>query len=83
MRHTDEFWRAVQQVRTMLPDGETPAAAATTPPRLRTVLDGVRAGLACPAMLRAGQVLFEDYTVVRTCVRLMLRMIRRVTAPHP
>jgi|SaaInlStandDraft_6_1057023.scaffolds.fasta_scaffold395435_1 hypothetical protein len=76
MTPTAEFRDKVRQVQLWLA-----AAPPTQDERFSCVLLAVRDSLASPAMLRAGQVLFEDYAAVRLCVRAMMKILRRKLCP--
>ena len=71
-----EFRNNVQQVQLWLA-----AAPPTQDERFSCVLLAVRESLASPVMLRAGQVLFEDYVAVRLFVRAMMKIMRRKLCP--
>ena len=80
--HTREFQNDVAYLRehvARLYDPTNPNA------RLSIIVDGITAGLNQPPILRAAQVVFEDFAPVRFCVRVMMKLvktyIRRTPAP--
>lgn len=79
MAHTQEFLDTVRCIRERL--ALDPAAgageAAAAADRFGVVLSGLREGLASPAMMRAAQIMFEDYLAVRVCVRGMMKLFVR------
>ena len=73
MNHTDEFWHKIERTKALL---------AAAPPlanndRFVSVTLAIQEFLASPVMLRAGQILFEDYATVRMCARAMLKILSR------
>ena len=72
-QHKDEYWRKVRRVRSLL---------ATSAPfdggeRFGCVALALQEALDSATLLRAGEILFEDYASVRLCVRAMMQVVCR------
>ena len=72
-RHTREFQNDVTYLRehvVRLYDPSNPNA------RLSIIVDGIKAGLSQPPILRAAQVVYEDFAPVRFCIRVMMKYVK-------
>ena len=73
--HSREFEKMCREVAHML---EGPHWRECVCDRTRHMLEGVEEGLTNAKILLACKILFEDYTAVRVCQRMMFKLFKRL-----